>query len=76
MLEFDPKKPLKFSEVSAMAHHEVFSFFEPYGLRFHAAIRNQEEWEKIRNQFEEKFTIRQVKPSLEDVFIRTVEGGV
>jgi ABC-2 type transport system ATP-binding protein len=74
MLEFDPRKPLKFSEVSAMAHHEVFSFFEPYGLRFHAAIRSQEEWEKIRSQFEEKFTIRQVKPSLEDVFIKTVEG--
>lgn len=74
MLEFDPKESLKFSEVSAMAHHEVFLFFEPYGLRFHAAIRNPDEWDKIRPQFEQKFTIRQIKPSLEDVFIRTVEG--
>jgi len=73
MLEFEPKEPLSFAEVSALAKQDVFSFFEPYGLRFHAAIRNDEAWHKIRFEFERKFTIRQIKPSLEDVFIRTVE---
>lgn len=74
MLEFDPKVSLTFSEVSAMARNEAFLFFEPYGLRFHAAIRSEEEWGNVRPFFEEKFTIRRIKPSLEDVFIRTVEG--
>jgi ABC-2 type transport system ATP-binding protein len=74
MLEFDPREALSFAEVSAMARHEVFSFFEPYGLRFHAAIKSEPEWERVKPEFEKKFTIRRIKPSLEDVFIRTVEG--
>jgi len=76
MLEFDPKEPLSFAEISEMAAHEAFLYFEPYGLRFHASIRSRDEWEKVRSQFEEKFTIRQIKPSLEDVFIQAVEGRV
>ncbi len=74
MLEFDPKEPLSFAEISEMATHKVFSFFEPYGLRFHASVRSEDEWEKTRPLFEKKFTIRQIKPSLEDVFIQTVES--
>jgi len=76
MLEFDPLASLSFSEVVAMARHEVFSFFEPYGLRFHASIKNEGAWEKVREQFEKKFTIRRITPSLEDVFIHIVEGQI
>ncbi len=74
MLEFEPRTALSFAEVSAMARHEAFLFFEPYGLRFHAAIRSEAEWETVRPRFEEMFSVRRIKPSLEDVFIRTVEG--
>ena len=74
MLEFDPKASLSFAEISAMARHEVFLFFEPYGLRFHAAIKSETEWERVRPEFEKQFSIRRIKPSLEDVFIQTVEG--
>jgi ABC-2 type transport system ATP-binding protein len=74
MLEFDPKEPLSFAEVSAMARHDVFSFFEPYGLRFHASIKSEEEWERVRPQFEDTFIIKRITPSLEDVFIHKVEG--
>ncbi len=75
MLEFNPKVNLSFAEVSAMARDETFLFIEPYGLRFHAAIRSEAAWERVRMAFEEKFTVRRIKPSLEDVFIRTVEGN-
>jgi drug efflux transport system ATP-binding protein len=74
MFEFDPRGDLTFTEVSALARHDVFLFFEPYGLRFHAAIRSEAAWESVRADFEKKFSIRGIKPSLEDVFIRTVEG--
>ncbi len=74
MLEFDPRESLSFAEVSAFARHDVFLFFEPYGLRFHAAIKSEDAWETVRNDFEKKFTIKRIKPSLEDVFIQTVEG--
>jgi ABC-2 type transport system ATP-binding protein len=74
MLEFDPKTRMAYEEIAQLAGNPVFLFFEPYGLRFHASIRSEEEWEKTRHVFEEKFTIRRIKPSLEDVFIRKVEG--
>jgi len=67
---------LSFAEVSNWAHHDIFSFFEPYGLRFHASIKNEDEWDRVRSQFEEKFIIRRIKPSLEDVFIHSVEDQV
>jgi ABC-2 type transport system ATP-binding protein len=75
MLEFSPRATLSFGEVAAIAGHPVFLFFEPYGLRFHAAIRSEPEWEQVRGEFEKKFSIRKIAPSLEDVFIRTVEGA-
>jgi ABC-2 type transport system ATP-binding protein len=74
MLEFDPREALSFADVSAVREHKVFSFFEPYGLRFHASIQSEEAWEDVRLRFEEKFTIRRIKPSLEDVFLQTVEA--
>ena len=75
VFEFDPKEILSFSEIVALKTHEAFSFFEPYGLRFHAAIRSPELWATARPQLEKKFNIRAIPPSLEDVFIRAVEGG-
>ena len=73
--EFDPREPLSFSDISAIQALGVFSFFEPYGLRFHASIGDEEQWERKRGEIEERFKIRQITPSLEDVFIRSVEGG-
>ena len=73
MLEFTPRATLTFAEVSAMARHAVFLFFEPYGLRFHAVIKSEPEWETVKGDFEKRFSIRRIKPSLEDVFIQTVE---
>jgi ABC-2 type transport system ATP-binding protein len=74
MLEFVPREALSFAEVSAVREHKVFSFFEPYGLRFHASIQSEEAWEEVRPQLEERFAIRRIKPSLEDVFLQTVEA--
>ncbi len=73
MLEFDPRESMSFAEVSVLAEHELFSFFEPYGLRFHAVLRSEADWEEVREQFEKKFAIRKIEPSLEDVFIQTIE---
>ncbi|HZR46131.1 MAG TPA: ABC transporter ATP-binding protein [Candidatus Manganitrophaceae bacterium] len=76
MFEFEPKGAVSFEEISAMKGHPVFSFFEPYGLRFHASIRSEGEWEAVRPELEKKFSVRRIQPSLEDVFIQTVERGV
>jgi len=74
LFEFNPTTALSFAEVSALSQDDSFLFFEPYGLRFHAAIKSEAAWEQVRPAFEKKFIIRRIKPTLEDVFIRAVEG--
>lgn len=73
VFEFDPKVSLNFEEISQMEQHPAFSFFEPYGLRFHASIHDLNAWDQVKPEFEKQFIIREIKPSLEDVFIRSVE---
>jgi len=73
MLELEPKTSMSFTDMSAMGTPDLFLFFEPYGLRFHAVVRNEAAWEKSKGLFEEKFQIRKINPTLEDVFIRTSE---
>lgn len=74
MLEFDPHVALKFSDVLALKSNPLFSFFEPYGLRFHATLKDETDLNHVRKTFEHQFAIRQIRPSLEDVFIRQIEG--
>jgi ABC-2 type transport system ATP-binding protein len=73
MFEFEPKRALSFKEIGELQHLPAFSFFEPYGLRFHAAISSSAQWEKERGALSEKFHIREIHPNLEDVFIAVVE---
>ncbi len=72
--EFDPRAPLSFAELTAFERHEAFSFFEPYGPRFHAAAASRDAWAAWEPRLRETFDIRPIAPSLEDVFIRVVEA--
>ena len=74
MFEFDPREKIPFQEIAKLQHNEVFSFFEPYGLRFHASIRDHAAWAQARAGLEQRFHIREIPPTLEDVFIHVVEG--
>lgn len=74
VFEFDPKVKLTFGEVADFAKDKAFLFFEPYGLRFHASIRDPQAWNQEKIRFERYFNISQIEPSLEDVFIKSVEG--
>jgi ABC-2 type transport system ATP-binding protein len=73
VFEFDPKESLTFADVVAFERHRAFSFFEPYGLRVHAALRDETAWDQVREELESKFHVRSIAPSLEDVFIRAVQ---
>ena len=74
VFEFDPAGPLSFAELTAFERHEAFSFFEPYGPRFHAAAKSPQAWALAEPQLRKTFHIRPIAPSLEDVFIRVVEA--
>lgn len=67
LFEFNPKQKLSFAEIVALQKEPEFSFFEPYGLRFHASIEDY-------SRFESRFNIKPIQPSLEDVFIKLVEA--
>jgi ABC-2 type transport system ATP-binding protein len=73
--EFDPRESISFSEINGLKSLGIFSYFETYGLRFHAAIKDEQLWHVRRPELEKKFTIKAIKPTLEDVFIQSVEGG-
>ena len=74
VFEFDPLRSLSSSELSAYAAHEAFAFFESYGPRFHAAAAGPEAWARWAPELGKTFRIRPIAPSLEDVFVRVVEG--
>ena len=53
------------------AHCELF---EPYGQHFHLIVREQEDEAAILTELQKFGTIRPIMPSLEDVFVKLVEG--
>lgn len=73
MYAFDPIARLSYDEIGSLSRDPTFSFFEPYGLSFHAAVSDQALFERERPRLEKLFRISAMEPSLEDVFIRTVE---
>ncbi len=46
----------------------------PYGMRFHIVVSDAQAWNKTAKRFSGDFENKPIKPSLEDVFIRLVEG--
>jgi len=48
---------------------------QPYGQRYHVRVRDLAEWETFVKQVLAGFRSHPIKPSLEDVFIRLVEGA-
>lgn len=74
MYEFEPKKPISYEDILVLASDPCFSFFEPYGLRFHASIADENQWTIKKDNFSNRFSIREIAPTLEDVFIKKVEG--
>jgi len=62
-------------KLNQLLNSGVFSMLKPHGLRFHAEIAKNNEWVKLKNSLESDFEIKSITPSLEDVFIRFVEGS-
>ena len=76
LYEFYPKQAINYSKIRDLRNNPEFSYFEPYGFRFHAVFNKESKSEKVenfKNELSKEFNIQETAPTIEDVFIRTIE---
>jgi len=72
--------PLPMMELSgepgpARAALERAGRLSPHGLRWHLAVADEDAWRAAQGSLPAGISARVIPPSLEDVFIRMVEGA-
>lgn len=72
--EFEPRGKISYSKIEILRSHPAFDFFEPFGFKFHASFKKSSEAEEFKKELNLDFEIREIVPTLEDVFIKTIEG--
>ena len=68
------KQKIDYLEITKLRLHSEFEFFEPFGLKFHATFKKTDAAEKFRKELNGLFDMKQIKPTMEDVFIKIIEG--
>lgn len=74
LYEFVSKEKIDYSYIRELKTHKEFEYFEPFGLRFHAAFYATPEAEEFKRHVSNDFNITEITPTLEDVFIKITEG--
>ncbi|MFI5401106.1 MAG: ABC transporter ATP-binding protein [SAR324 cluster bacterium] len=74
VVELTPRDDHPAAGLSLVAAHPDVATLEPYGLRYHALIRDPARWSGLEPKLSEQFALARIAPSLEDVFIELVEG--
>ncbi len=74
IFELTPLKSYNYNKMQELKTNPSLSYFEPYGLRFHACFHKTKDAKQLQNNLNLEFEIKKIKPSLEDVFIQLVEG--
>jgi ABC-2 type transport system ATP-binding protein len=69
-----PTSEMTYKEIEAMQKQPEVTFFEPFGLRFHATFKEGIKSQDFIQQLSRSFKINKISPTLEDVFIRAIEG--
>ncbi|MCM2276714.1 MAG: ABC transporter ATP-binding protein [Oligoflexia bacterium] len=75
LYELSPRSEGARIRIPELKRDPAIASLEAYGIRFHVAPRSEPEWERALPELRGDFEIRRIQPSLEDVFIRLVEGG-
>ncbi len=74
LYELDPRGKIDYARLQELRRDPGIEYFEAYGLRFHAAFRSTMA-AQLKSRLERDFHVREIVPTLEDVFIRIVEGA-
>lgn len=73
LLDLDPLPGIVMEEINEWKKKKELSLFQPHGMHFHAELKNPKDQDTF-NQLSKAFKVQKIVPSLEDVFIRIVEG--
>jgi hypothetical protein len=74
LYELDPRGKADYARLQELRRDPDIEYFEAYGLRYHAAFHATAA-AQLKSRFEQDFHVREIVPTLEDVFIRIVEGA-
>jgi ABC-2 type transport system ATP-binding protein len=74
LFELDPKGIVPQNFIEQLRSEKNINSFESYGMKYHLSVSDLNNWDLLKNKASTYFDIRQIPPTLEDVFIRLVEG--
>ena len=74
LYELDPRGKADYARLQELRGDPGIEYFEAYGLRFHATFRDTAAGTQLQSRLDRDFHVREIVPTLEDVFIRIVEG--
>jgi len=75
LYELDPRGKADYERLQALRRDPRIEYFEAYGLRFHAAFHDTPAAAQLKSRLDRDFHVREIVPTLEDVFLRIVEGA-
>jgi ABC-2 type transport system ATP-binding protein len=73
IFEITPKTPAR-GWLEELKKEPAVEEVNPYGMRYHVVVRSAAAWRKTAAHLSRNFENKPIPPSLEDVFIRLVEG--
>ncbi len=74
IIELNPKGTIPSEMIEQLRTNKAVDSIDSYGMKYHLIIKDPQEWNQLSINIAPYFVIRQIPPSLEDVFIRLVEG--
>lgn len=75
LVELTPKAGATEGWLKALKKYSAVRSVKPYGMRYHAVVSSLAAWKGIARSMAGAFKAKPIKPLLEDVFIRVVEGN-
>lgn len=73
--ELSSKDNIPYREIDRIKKTPYFSTCEAHGIVFHVIPKNEKMWQEFLHDPTFNYDVKQIPPSLEDVFIRLVEGA-
>ena len=75
LFELTPRNKVHTEWLETLRQNGSVLSVKPYGMRYHAIVSDEKKWSAASARMTGDFEAKPIQPSLEDVFIRVVEGS-